>query len=179
MDWQDVGRKIAKSAPLLGTVIGGPLGGALGGLISTLASSFGLSEDSSVDQIMKAIEADPDAGVKLKEIELNHKIRLEKLALESDVIHLQDRADARSREVKIAQATGKKDINIYALAWIMVIGFFALCGLLMKYPMPEGQSDVIFMLFGALASGFGAVIQYFFGSSKSSADKTALLVTKE
>jgi len=34
------------------------------------------------------------------------------------------------------------------------------------------------MLFGALIGDFGAVIQYFFGSSKGSQDKTKLLAVK-
>ena len=44
--------------------------------------------------------------------------------------------------------------------------------------LPQGSNDVVFMLFGALASGFGVVLQYFFGSSKSSSDKTKHLVLK-
>ena len=71
--------------------------------------------------------------------------------------------------------TGAKEWNLYILAWIVVAGFFALCGILMKYKLPEGSNDVVFMLFGALSTGFGTVLTYFFGSSKSSGDKTKLM----
>ena len=49
----------------------------------------------------------------------------------------------------------------------------------MNIPLPDGSSDVVFMLFGALVTGFGTVLQYFFGSSKSSTDKTSLLAGKK
>jgi len=53
-----------------------------------------------------------------------------------------------------------------------VLGFFGLIGALMFVEIPTKQSEVMFMLFGTLSAGFGAVIQYFFGSSKGSSEKT-------
>jgi hypothetical protein len=38
-------------------------------------------------------------------------------------------------------------------------------------------SPAVYMLFGALSAGFGSVMQYFFGSSKGSADKTQLMAS--
>lgn len=63
----------------------------------------------------------------------------------------------------------------YILASIIVIGFFSLLALLLFQPLPPDTSGVIFMLFGALSAAFGAVVQYFFGSSVGSADKTEIL----
>jgi hypothetical protein len=42
-------------------------------------------------------------------------------------------------------------------------------------PIPAASVGPINQLFGALAAGFGLVLGYFFGTSKSSHDKTALL----
>lgn len=77
------------------------------------------------------------------------------------------------------ESKNKKDIAIYILAGLIVIGFFALLTLLLFRTLPEDSSGVIFMLFGALSAAFGAVVQYFFGSSQSSSDKTALLAKRE
>ena len=77
------------------------------------------------------------------------------------------------------ESKNKKDIAIYILAGLIVIGFFALLTLLLFRTLPEDSSGVIFMLFGALSAAFGAVVQYFFGSSKGSADKTELIVNKQ
>ncbi len=68
-----------------------------------------------------------------------------------------------------------KEINISIIAYLIIAGFFALLGMMIFQPLPEGSSEAIFLLFGALASGFGAVVNYFFGSSKSSNDKTKLM----
>jgi hypothetical protein len=176
MDWKDVGKAVKKYAPVLGSAVAGPAGGAIGGAVSLIASAFGIGDDEpTADQIYQAIQMDPESAIKLKEIEANHKIELEKLILDRERMHLADRADARAREASIVKATGKKDINLYVLAWSIVFGFFALTFALMYRALPEGSTDAVFMLFGGLVSGFTGVIQYFFGSSKSSADKTALL----
>ena len=73
-------------------------------------------------------------------------------------------------------ATGKRDINLYVLAWMVVGLFFALVGLLMFVVLPEANVGPVNQLFGAMATGFGMVLQYFFGSSKGSADKTAAMM---
>jgi hypothetical protein len=71
--------------------------------------------------------------------------------------------------------TKTNSIAKYVLASIIVIGFFSLLALLLFQPLPPDTSGVIFMLFGALSAAFGAVVQYFFGSSVGSADKTEIL----
>jgi len=79
MNWKELGRKVVKiGAPLLGTALGGPGGGALGALV---ASAFGVDTDDP-KELMKALERDPQALVKLKELEFRHKERLEEIALE-------------------------------------------------------------------------------------------------
>jgi len=42
--------------------------------------------------------------------------------------------------------------------------------------LPEANVGPVNQLFGAMATGFGMVLQYFFGSSKGSADKTAAMM---
>lgn len=73
---------------------------------------------------------------------------------------------------------GKIDRNeaMYILAAVVTVGFFVLIGMLMFRSVSE--TGPILLLFGALAQSYGTVVGYFFGSSKSSADKTALLTTK-
>lgn len=176
MNWKDVGAKIAKSAPVLGSLLGGPAGGALGGVVSLVASALGLETDEvTPDLVDNIITTDPQAMIKLKEIESKHKERLEELAIESDRAHLADVANARTREVEITRATGSRDINLYVLAWIVVGCFFLLVGVLMGVTLPEANIGPINQLFGAMATGFGMVLQYFFGSSKGSADKNNIM----
>jgi len=105
-----------------------------------------------------------------------HKIEIQELVLEEERMYLQERADARARQVETEKATGKRDINLYVLAWMVVGLFFTLVGLLMFVVLPEANVGPVNQLFGAMATGFGMVLQYFFGSSKGSADKTAAMM---
>jgi len=83
MDWKEVGAKIVDFAPLLGTFLGGPVGSAAGGLVKVLANELDLKPDESTpDKVMKAIQTDPNAALKLKEFELTHKVELQKVAFD-------------------------------------------------------------------------------------------------
>lgn len=68
-----------------------------------------------------------------------HKNEIQKLILEEDRMYLQDRQDARRRQVESEKATGKRDINLYVLARMVVGLFFTLVGLLMFVVLPEAN----------------------------------------
>lgn len=180
MDWKDVIGVVAKAAPILGTAIGGPVGAAAGGAISLIASAFGLTEEGAKDpdEVYRAISENPQAVLKLQGIENQHKERLQEMILKRDELFLLDRQSARQREVDTTRATGKRDVNLYALAWMVVTGFFGLIGIMMFLP-DVNASPVVTMLFGGLVAGFTQVLGYFFGSSKSSSDKTAMMNGKK
>lgn len=186
MEWKDVAGGVAKVAPLLGTALGGPLGGAIGGVVALLASAFGLTpEQTTPEKINQLMVTDPQSAIKLAEIEANHKLELEKLVLEQNRLVVQekqadlaDTADARLREREIVKATGKIDINLYLIAWLIIIGFFILTGILIFKPVPVDQNGVVFMLFGGLVAGFSTVVGYFFGSSRGSLMKSQLIASR-
>jgi hypothetical protein len=179
MNWDKVANLVKKSAPLLGAAVGGPPGAAIGGAVSLLLGAFGLGEDASADQLAAAIQTDPQAAIKLRELEMGHALELGKLVLEHERIRLADIASARARQVESEKATGTRDVNLYVLAWTVVSLFFALVAVLIFRVVPDANLGPVNQLFGAMAAGFGMVLQYFFGSSKSSADKTNLLAGKD
>jgi hypothetical protein len=176
MDWKDVGSAVANAAPIIGGILGGPIGGAAGGLVKLLAGHLGLSEsEATPDKFMEVLSVDPNAMLKFKEFEMAHQVELERLALEETRLYLGDVQSARTRQVETEKALGKRDINLYILAWLVVGMFFTLVGMLMWVTLPEMNIGPVNQLFGAMATGFGMVLQYFFGSSKGSADKTHAL----
>jgi hypothetical protein len=83
---------------------------------------------------------------------------------------------------EIVQTAGTQNWYLYALATIVVVGFFVLT-ILMIMPhgpdtkIPDTHRDIAFMLFGGLVSGLSMVLSYFFGSSAGSAQKSAELAT--
>ena len=181
--WKDVGKFLVKNgAPILGTVIGGPLGGKVGQM---LAGKVTGDSDSSPEDILSALTQDPETILKAKELELNHKERLialqnesERTELEQAKLDMEDRVSARKRELDYIKATGKTDISLKMIAWTVIFGFFSLSVILIFADLSNVKPEVINLLFavyGTLGTGFGTVLNYFFGSSKGSADKTQML----
>lgn len=171
--WQDVAATVANLAPGVGAAIGGPIGAGAGIAIKVLAGIFGIkSTNPQPEEVIKAIQGDPQAALKLELA----RIDFERFKLQTDLdqtkTYLADIQSARDREKSIVQSTGKKDINLYVLAWTILSGFFGLIAVLVFVTVPQDSSGVIYMLFGALSAGFGSVIQYFFGSSAGSAAKS-------
>lgn len=72
-----------------------------------------------------------------------------------------------------------KEIFMYALAAIVVITIVGFTAVLYFVPMPPDNKDLINIALGSFLAAFGTVVGYFFGSSKSSADKNELLKSKE
>jgi hypothetical protein len=158
MDWSGLGKAIAGYAPLLGGVVGGPAGAGIGSII---ASVFGVEDNP--ESILKAIEKDPQAAIKLKKIELDHKVELEKLALETSRIELADKQNARKEN---------KHSNMPAiLSCVLSLVIVGIIYMLFYTIVPEGSKDVLFMLLGVVVKEWGGAMQYWFGTTRSSANK--------
>lgn len=173
MEWSSVVSAIGKAAPLIGSLFG-PAGTAVGALAGTgiTLAARALGVEPTQDAVAQAVASDPQAALKLAQYEMDHKLELQKLEIRELEIAMADIAGARARQTEHEKATGRSDYNLYILAWVIVTGFFVLMGLLIKIPVPEDQNGVIFMLFGALSTGFGQVLAYFFGSSAGSQAKS-------
>lgn len=159
MDLSDLGKTIAKFAPLLGTALAGPGGAAIGSII---AAKFGGS-DSNPEALSTLIQADPDAAFKLKEIESENEIELAKIALQQAQAEYQDRANARSREVSLSDSTTR------VLAYILTIGLivFILSLFYGSTNLAASEHDLAMFLAGILAKSFSDVTGYYFGSSNN------------
>ena len=68
-----------------------------------------------------------------------------------------------------------KQIFQYALAAVIAGALVTVIVLLIKNTIPTDNKDVLLVVIGVLASAFTAVVSYFFGSSKGSAEKNELL----
>ncbi len=165
-----------KGLPLLANVF---TGGTAKPVFELIKSVTGLHFNDE-EHFQQVISQRPDLIVKLKEFETNQKIELEKLALQATIIELEiskaylmDKQNARLRETELAKATGQRDWLMMALAIVVVIGFFGLISVMIVGDNAQKTSNngPINQLFGALVAGFSMVLSYFFGSSKSSADK--------
>jgi len=72
-----------------------------------------------------------------------------------------------------------KDRFMFALGALVMTSFFIILGLLIFVPMPENNKDVLYLIIGALIGFAGSVVNYFYGSSKGSADKNEMIKGKQ
>ena len=59
----------------------------------------------------------------------------------------------------------------YILGALIVIGFFAVLIALILRPAPTTNSELLYLIIGALIGNFGLVVSYHFGSSSGSKAK--------
>lgn len=64
MEWSDVTETVGKVAPAVGGALGGPMGAAVGGVV---ARALGVPE--SPEAVAQAVRRDPEATLKLREVE--------------------------------------------------------------------------------------------------------------
>ena len=148
-------------APAVATAVGGPLGGLA---ISAIADKFGVSD--SVEAVAKAIAGDPEAATKLAELDLRQ------FQAESA-----DRDSARQRESAVAAAGGSSlaQMVVPILALGTVSMTFVFIGILLFKVIDTAQQQLVIFALGYATAAAQQVLSYYFGSSKSSQDKTTAL----
>ena len=153
------------AAPMLATAVAGPLGGAA---ISMLASKFGVEE--SVQAVAEAIAGDPQAAQKLADLEL-----------EFAKIDAADRDSARQREVGMAAAgaTHLSQLVVPILALGTVTMTFLFIAFLLFMEVKSDQQQLVIFALGYATAAAQQVLSYYFGSSKSSQDKTLAMQGKK
>jgi hypothetical protein len=153
------------AAPMLATAVAGPMGGAV---ISMLANKFGVEE--SVQAVAQAIAGDPQAAQKLADLEL-----------EFAKLDAADRDSARTREVEVAKAGGSQlsQLVVPVLALGTVTSTFIFIASLLFLEIKTDQQQLVIFALGYATAAAQQVLSYYFGSSKSSQDKTLAMQGKK
>lgn len=112
MDWSDLGKKVAGYADEIGGLLG-PGGAVVGEFI---ASTFGIENDP--DKIAQAIESDPDAALKLKELQQNHKAEMTRLAMQEKSRQLESETAQLAEVNKTMRAEIRNDVK-----WRVAFGY--------------------------------------------------------
>ena len=68
-----------------------------------------------------------------------------------------------------------KEIFRYILAVVIVVSFFGLLGLMVFQAIPDANSELLYTLTGTLGAMVVQIANFFYGSSKSSEDKTKII----
>jgi len=106
-------------------------------------------------------------------LSLEDKLEAYKLLNEEMALVNADRADARNREVELAK-TGRTDWMMY-LAGCVAMGTFILMVIAVIFVADTRENPLFHQLMGIIEGVALTVFAYYFGTSKSSVDKTKLL----
>lgn len=154
--------------PMLGAALGGPFGGIAAGFI---AEKLGL-EGKTVDAVTKALgdnkmTAEQVSAIRLAEIDFTKFLAQNEIT--KDQLEVQNTEGARAMQMAVKSST--PDI----LAVIIVTGFFGILVAMMMGVLTVSDQQALLILLGSLSAGFGAVLNFFFGSSRGSQNKDVLL----
>lgn len=124
MSWDKIKEVIGNSAPLIGGLVGGPAGAGIGAIISSA-----LGTDNNPDAIYKELTSNPDAILKLRELEFTHKMELEKLYINADTQRLKTVNDTMRSEYQSEDKYVKRwrPTFGYAMVFTWSITWLALC----------------------------------------------------
>lgn len=169
---------IAKFGPLLGqvapsiaTALGGPLAGVA---VRTLSNALFGHEDASEEQVSEALSnATPDQLAAIKKIDADFKVQMKSLDIDLERIAAGDRDSARKMQSETKDWTPK------ALAFFITFGFFGALVWILVFGIPQTGTEVILMMLGSLSTSWTGVMQFYFGSSAGSKQKTDALTARD
>lgn len=164
MDWTDTLKSVA---PTVATALLGPLGGAA---VTAIGSIFGV-DGATTDKIKKIItdgQMTPEQVSQLKALEMQYQDNEKERGFKYAELATDNTKDARQM-----QSTVRSWIP-GALAIGVTVGFFGILAA-MLYGVKVNDNNALLILLGSLGTSWGAVINFYFGSSQSSQAKDATI----
>ncbi|MEO0399694.1 MAG: hypothetical protein AAF224_09800 [Pseudomonadota bacterium] len=165
-------RAVAKTAPQIAHTLGGPLAGAaVEALSRAIFGEDAVKSDPMADEaLVHAVEnATTDQIAAIRKADQSFRLALQRANLDAMRIAAGDRADARARQIAMEDATPA------ILGGLIITGFFVVLGVMVARRLPVGAETEFSIMLGALATMTAAVVNYYFGSSAGSREKTRLL----
>lgn len=165
-DWKSVVKTVA---PALGTALGGPMGGMATRAIAGVLLG---DEDAAEDAVEQAVKtANPDMFLKLKEADNAFAVKMKELSVDLEKINQEDRSSARE------MATKTTLLPQMVLSGIFILGYVAVLYSVFSGGVGINAEDrpMAMILVGMLSAGVTQILNFFFGSSSGSKEKTAIL----
>lgn len=142
--------------------------------VSMAGKALGLDGATEADIAKAVASGDPSVLLKLKETDNAFKAEMKRLDVDLERIAAQDRVSARD----LGKARGLA--AQWSLSAIFVVAFGVVLMMMFsdEHQIPENMKDTALILFGALVAELAKVMNYWFGSSAGSKQKTDLLGAK-
>ena len=158
---------ISSVAPFIGTLIGGPMGGEAASAVAHLITG---DKNASPETLSEAIKtATPDQFVALKQLDEQYQEKLLSVQLSEHQLENDDIASARNRNIQLHDK-----IPAYLAIFVLTM-FFSILLLYMLYPIQDSSQGIIQILIGSLSIWCGQAMNFYLGTTHSSATKTNLL----
>ena len=145
-------------APTLATAVAGPLGGAA---VSMIAKKFGVED--TVASVAQAIAGDPQAADKLRELALEYA--------KMDLENVKGARDMQTAALAQSDVFSKRFIYYFAAFWsvcsVVYIAFITFATI--PAPNIRFADTILGFLLGTVVA---TILNFFYGTSKSSQDKT-------
>ena len=167
MDWKNV---ISTVAPWIGTALGGPLGGMA---VSAIADALNL-DDKTESAIKTALSgASPEQLLALKNADQEFALRMQEIGFKNEqalaALAVDNTKDARDLQ-KVTRSWVPSALSI-----IITLGFLGILVGMMSGDLTSSDNQALLIMLGALGAAFGAVINYWLGSTMGSSRKTELI----
>ena len=161
---------LKQALPTLATALGGPFAGLAAGFI---ADKLGVSDKTvaNINEVLTKATMDPTALVEMKKIDVEFEKYLKQVDVDIFKIEAQDRDSARNREVAV------KDLTPRILAYAITVGFFFILFYVAREGLPAGSEQVTIYMLGSLSTAWTTIMAYYYGSTKGSSDKTAVMAS--
>lgn len=155
-------KTLSTVAPALATAVGGPLAGAA---TKFIASSLLGDETANLEDIENAvISASPEQLTKLKAIDADFKKHMASLGVDVFKIQAKDKQNARKEN---------KHSYMPSILSLCLTMFVAVIIMLLFYTEPPtGAREVLFMLLGVVVKEWSNSLHFWFGSTRSSQEKS-------
>lgn len=165
-DWK---KMVGSVAPVLGTALGGPFGGMAGKFI---ADALGTTTDELPEIIAGAT---PEQMMTIKNADIEFKQKMRELDISEEQLHHEDRDSARK------MAIGTSLIPQAVIATVFILGFIVVLYAVFsgEVTLTAQQAQMANILIGILSAGIMQIMNFFFGSSSGSKEKTNLMGGKK
>lgn len=126
MEWKDIAKTVAGYAPMLSTVlaatgVGAPAAAAIAAAGSLISSALGVP--NTPDDVAQALATNPEAAVKLKQIEADHGEHLAQIA---NVQQAQELA-AQTTQIETVNTTMQVEDKTRVFSWRDFWGYVSGC----------------------------------------------------
>ncbi|MDL4863891.1 hypothetical protein NPJ88_016280 [Halomonas elongata] len=167
MNWKSIVKTVA---PALGTALAGPMAGTA---IRELGNRWLGDENATAKDVEQAVQnASPDQLAQLREIDADFEARMRELDIDLHELEVEDRKSARAMF----------SVNIWPqiiLSAVFGLGYFVVLYLLMSnnVAIGDGLRDTFSIVLGVMTGAVKDILQFWFGSSMGSKEKTHQLST--